>query len=245
MAPLHQSSVQLRQAAFAAEHRRVAGDDVGLGMDMDRDGTCVAAGALPSLLGLLTPLWPSDASSRSRYASGAVSKSREFEKEFVLPSWAFGAGGRRRAAGSSKKQHAQVFRAELRAEASCIVSEFCRRPGALRVEPTVTELKAFWRACYVLPAQAVVRALSEQLSWSDGDMAWQPRFRAIAAMAYFVEQDSWGQDVARRAVERGAGALEHLEQHVPQCAAPTRRLLERLERGAASGLAVGEFAEPL
>mmetsp|Transcript_57997 Transcript_57997/g.168232 ORF Transcript_57997/g.168232 Transcript_57997/m.168232 type:complete len:244 (+) Transcript_57997:84-815(+) len=243
MAPIGRSSVKPRPIVRPVDHDHNEAGDGGFEMALNCGSHSATGQNMPTLLGIFRPLWSSEQSARpSRANGGAVGVSRELEKQFVPPSWAVDRSGRR---PSARKQQAQALRAELRAEASDVVSAFCRRLGPLRAEPAVDELEALCGACRTLPAPAVARALCEQLSWSDGDMSWQPRLRAVAAMSFLLEQDEWGRDVARRAAEREAGVLEHLASDVPQCAALTRRLLERLEEVAPPGEPVGEGPPPL
>merc|ERR1719343_1504999 len=76
------------------------------------------------------------------------------------------------------------------AQASRVVSDFCERYPALHIEPTPEALEELLLSCGNMSRSAVAHAFHEQLSWSSGDMEWQPRLRALFALEYFCSQET-------------------------------------------------------
>mmetsp|Transcript_127288 Transcript_127288/g.249417 ORF Transcript_127288/g.249417 Transcript_127288/m.249417 type:complete len:242 (-) Transcript_127288:241-966(-) len=222
MAPAYRPSIQPCRSAGALDGEPLAPppeyDDEAT--PSTRDGS-----PLPQFLTLLGPLWKGDASPFCGRGAHGGSDTRELEQEFVGRWVEWEKSGK---SLSSKKLRKKQNAEEVRAEALRIVTDFCHQPTALRAEPGVEGLNALFQSCYRLPTPAVAVAMREQLSWSSGNMEWQPRLRVVCAMIYFVRQDAWGEEVVRKVVEQAGDTLEHLAQEVPQCTTLTLQLLEIL-----------------
>lgn len=106
---------------------------------------------------------------------------------------------------------------EVRNEVTELMSSFCRSYPATRVVPTLQELEGLWLKCSALPPNSVCGSLYDQLSWSNGDIEWQPRFRALHILEYFYVKGGLGRDIANTILNIGSGLLEHLANDVPQC----------------------------
>jgi len=199
------------QAEVVAEHGFV---DMDGGCDSDEAWT----EALPTLIGSLGQLLRGEASPAWwwKAAGGATSACREIEQPLAAR-WAL---ERMTTTAPAKRRSRQGDE-----KAAGVVADFCERQPALRVEPGEAELEALFAACRSLSSSAVSKAFREQLSWSNGDLRWQPRLRALCAMEHFSLRGTYGRDVVTRVVDKSSCVLEHLAREVPQCQAVAARLL--------------------
>mmetsp|Transcript_94252 Transcript_94252/g.237655 ORF Transcript_94252/g.237655 Transcript_94252/m.237655 type:complete len:219 (-) Transcript_94252:953-1609(-) len=112
----------------------------------------------------------------------------------------------------------KLRRANELAQAAKLVSDFCEHYPALHIEPTPEALEELALSCSSLPRSAVAKAFNEQLSWSSGDMEWQPRLRALFALEYLCGQESrLSRTLVRKVVAEAQDILRHLVTEVPQC----------------------------
>jgi len=109
-------------------------------------------------------------------------------------------------------------------EASRILATFCVDYPATRVLPMHSELEGLWDSCQKLNPNAVAEAVSEQLSWSSGDLDWQPRLRALHALEHFHAKGEMAVEVVGLVLNQANGLLQHLTQ-VPQCGAKASQLI--------------------
>jgi len=109
-------------------------------------------------------------------------------------------------------------------EASRILAAFCVDYPATRVVPTHSELEGLWDSCQKLNPNAVAEAVSEQLSWSSGDLEWQPRLRALHALEHFHTKGELAAEMIGSVLHQANGLLQHLTQ-VPQCCAKASQLI--------------------
>lgn len=105
------------------------------------------------------------------------------------------------------------------------VDDFCRRCPASRVEPQQEDLAALLAECAALPRAAVCKAFQQQLSWSTGDLDWQPKLRALHALEHFGQHEE-GRAVARRTANNSVGILHYLVDAVPQCREKAAQVLD-------------------
>eukprot|EP00446_Apocalathium_sp_SHHI-4_P047789 CAMPEP_0177383386 /NCGR_PEP_ID=MMETSP0368-20130122/49091_1 /TAXON_ID=447022 ORGANISM="Scrippsiella hangoei-like, Strain SHHI-4" /NCGR_SAMPLE_ID=MMETSP0368 /ASSEMBLY_ACC=CAM_ASM_000363 /LENGTH=155 /DNA_ID=CAMNT_0018847901 /DNA_START=29 /DNA_END=493 /DNA_ORIENTATION=- len=113
-------------------------------------------------------------------------------------------GGRRNQKSSSRKAEAQA----QFAAATEVVSNFCGNYPALHVQPSEEEMERLLQRCCEMRPVAVAKALHGELSWSSGDLSWQPRFRLSSTSA--AEQIR--PEGAAKMRVRGAGAPEVSDQ---------------------------------
>jgi len=103
-----------------------------------------------------------------------------------------------------------------KAKAEKLVSDFCEKHPALRVEPNAEELAELCSALAELPEGPAARTFCEQLSWADST-EWQPKLRALHALEYLY----WRGVMVH---EKAAALIEHLEG-VLQCKEQATRTL--------------------
>lgn len=111
-----------------------------------------------------------------------------------------------------------------RAQATQLISDFAQKFPAARVVPNRNELEKLWVGCSSLLPSAVASGLYDQLSFSDGDYAWQPRLRVLYALEHFFCKGGVGKDVGTAVFHHAGGILDHLAE-VPQSAEKAKRVI--------------------
>lgn len=104
-----------------------------------------------------------------------------------------------------------------RQECRRLIEDFCHKYPAARVRPNNVELDKLWVGCSVLKATALVSALYDELSFSNGDTSWQPRLRILYALDFFYRKGGLGREVAMGVFFQAKGIIQHLVD-VQQCA---------------------------
>eukprot|EP00746_Dinoflagellata_sp_MGD_P014540 gnl/MRDRNA2_/MRDRNA2_131913_c0_seq1.p1 gnl/MRDRNA2_/MRDRNA2_131913_c0~~gnl/MRDRNA2_/MRDRNA2_131913_c0_seq1.p1 ORF type:complete len:491 (+),score=83.89 gnl/MRDRNA2_/MRDRNA2_131913_c0_seq1:106-1578(+) len=101
-------------------------------------------------------------------------------------------------------------------EAEELLLEFsvCRWPT--RVTPTAAELETLWLQCNILPCLAVSHGFIEQLSYTTGNDAWQPRLRMLHALENFYARGREGREIACLVYVSSGSLIDHLCTQVPQ-----------------------------
>mmetsp|Transcript_100698 Transcript_100698/g.323331 ORF Transcript_100698/g.323331 Transcript_100698/m.323331 type:complete len:209 (-) Transcript_100698:337-963(-) len=133
---------------------------------------------------------------------------------------------------TEKQEKSPRQKAEAQAQtkaAADLVSEFCGYYPALRVEPSDEEMEALLRRCLEMKIGAVAKAFLGELSMSSGDTSWQPRLRALRALAYFGGQSRFGRMVLRKCEREARDILQYMLDEVPQCRPAALQLLQRSE----------------
>lgn len=131
-------------------------------------------------------------------------------------------GGRRNQKSPGRKAEAQA----QFAAATEVVSNFCGNYPALHVQPSEEEMERVLQRCCEMRPVAVAKAFHGELSWSSGDLSWQPRFRALCALEHFGRQSKFGWRVLRKCASEAQELLRYLIQEMPQCRAGAERVLE-------------------
>jgi hypothetical protein len=103
-----------------------------------------------------------------------------------------------------------------RAESSKLVEDFCERYPAFRVAPNAEELEVFWASCSVLNPAPIASAIYEQLSWSGGELEWQPRLRVLYALEHLHKKGGAGKKISTLVFQQ-AGELIQCLTEVQQC----------------------------
>mmetsp|Transcript_52266 Transcript_52266/g.122356 ORF Transcript_52266/g.122356 Transcript_52266/m.122356 type:complete len:433 (+) Transcript_52266:43-1341(+) len=116
----------------------------------------------------------------------------------------------------------------LREAAVAVVSKFCERFSA-RAAPTKEELDTLWGESCEMAPNALASAFYDQLSWTAGDLEWQPRLRALHALEYFYWKDGVGKAVASAVFVSARSLIKHLEREVPQCSQQAQQLTSVLK----------------
>jgi len=104
-----------------------------------------------------------------------------------------------------------------RQECQRLILDFCHKYPAARVRPNNVELDKLWVGCSVLKGTALVSALYDELSFSNGDTSWQPRLRILYALDFFYRKGGLGREVAMGVFFQAKGIIQHLVD-VQQCA---------------------------
>merc|ERR1719422_1111248 len=113
-------------------------------------------------------------------------------------------------------------------EARGLVSKFCHNYST-RVLPSQHELCVLLTTSKNLPEDAVAEAFCESLSWSSGDLDWQPRLRVLHALKFFSESDGSGTVIAGTVARDAEYILEHLKDEVPYCSDMAKWVLDLAE----------------
>mmetsp|Transcript_62554 Transcript_62554/g.116315 ORF Transcript_62554/g.116315 Transcript_62554/m.116315 type:complete len:437 (-) Transcript_62554:133-1443(-) len=117
---------------------------------------------------------------------------------------------------------------ELRQAAVAVVSKFCEK-FSTRAAPTKEELDTLWGESCEMAPNALASAFYDQLSWTAGDLEWQPRLRALHALEYFYWKDGVGKAVASAVFVSARSLIKHLEKEVPQCSQQAQQLTSVLK----------------
>eukprot|EP00931_Biecheleriopsis_adriatica_P051046 TRINITY_DN29571_c0_g1_i1.p1 TRINITY_DN29571_c0_g1~~TRINITY_DN29571_c0_g1_i1.p1 ORF type:complete len:350 (+),score=60.34 TRINITY_DN29571_c0_g1_i1:55-1050(+) len=114
------------------------------------------------------------------------------------------------------------------ATAAHVVRQFCEKHSDLVVEPNARELQQVCSVLARLRASAVAAGIRDQLSsWGfDGDLAWQPRLRALRLLEHMLQQRDTLHDAARVALRDLEQLLLFILKEVPQCQEVARHLLD-------------------
>jgi len=110
------------------------------------------------------------------------------------------------------------------------VSTFCGEYPTMRVRPTSEELLELWQRCTSLHDTAVADAFVRELFGEGGECEWQPRLRALDAMAFFAGHGWTGRRAALAAADDAKDLLQYLVSEVPQCSPEAANML-RILRG--------------
>lgn len=132
-----------------------------------------------------------------------------------------------------EKQRAEVMLSpRQKAEAIALMSKFCGNYGAARVAPRPAELEDLWMRCSILQPNSVASAIYEQLSFSNGDLEWQPRLRILYLLEHFYWKGGLGKDIGTGILNHGAGLLQHLATEVPQTKEKAEQVIQVLNGSA-------------
>mmetsp|Transcript_85328 Transcript_85328/g.268960 ORF Transcript_85328/g.268960 Transcript_85328/m.268960 type:complete len:411 (-) Transcript_85328:10-1242(-) len=115
-----------------------------------------------------------------------------------------------------------------KAESIQMVSQFCEKYPAVRVVPNEVDLDVFWTRCSVLQPKPVADAIYEQLSFSGGDIEWQPRLRALYALEHLHQKGGTGKDISKMVMHSAKELLQHLVD-VPQCSQKAQHVIAVLK----------------
>jgi len=141
--------------------------------------------------------------------------SRDFEDPLAVAKYVSG----------TKQKKAPKPTGKSTEKARGLVSTFCHS-YTTKVVPSECELGVLLATCEGLPRKAVAGAFCDALSWSSGNMDWQPRLRALHALKFFAEGAGNGATIAKRAASDSIDVLEHLRDDVPQCSSMARTVLD-------------------
>jgi len=100
-------------------------------------------------------------------------------------------------------------------DAQWLVQNFCRR--YTRVVPSELELCNLAAGCAILPQDVVAGAFCKMLSWSSGDLEWQPRLRVLHALKHIAAHSEDGPNIVKLAVRDTTQILWHLRDEIPEC----------------------------
>jgi len=103
-----------------------------------------------------------------------------------------------------------------RQEAVSMVSEFCEKYPAVRVAPKPDELEGLLTKCSSMNPSAMASAMYEQLSFSSGELEWQPRLRVLYVLEHCHAKGGGWRDIAKTVGQQGDELIKHLTE-VQQC----------------------------
>lgn len=129
---------------------------------------------------------------------------------------------------AESKREALVETPAHRAQSSQMVSDFCENFPVTRVVPNRDELEGFWNKCNALSPGATAGALHEQLSYANGDFAWQPRLRALYIVDYLHRKGGAGKEIGETVKDSAGQLIEYLLE-VPQCKEKAQQVIATLE----------------
>lgn len=116
-----------------------------------------------------------------------------------------------------------------KAEAVSIISKFSQSYKAARVSPLVKEMNDVWAPCSLLGKNAIASALYEHLSWSSGDLEWQPRLRILYLLEFLYWKGGDAKDISVGILHHAEGLLKHLATEVPQTKEKALQVIETLQ----------------
>jgi len=129
-----------------------------------------------------------------------------------------------------------------------VVSSFCDDYHPTRVAPKEEELETLWDRCSMMPREALSGALTEHLSWTTGELEWQPRLRVLYALEFLMLKGGVGQEITLEVFLHASNLLSHLATEVPQCKEMGERVINLVaaaqEQVAASGASPAPSSEP-
>lgn len=112
-----------------------------------------------------------------------------------------------------------------------VFADFCERQSGVPIRPSSSECQQLSERCADLDMVAVAAAAVGQLSWAaSGQLAWQPRVRALCALCVFAESSSHLRRAARLALEEAETLIAHLAAHVADCRLDAEEALVHLSK---------------
>lgn len=145
-------------------------------------------------------------------------------------------------------EHQPYISAHEREEAQEILAEFCERYPESRIVPDEDALDGLWTkvsllyGCSLHPG-SITAAVCQQLRWPKGEQHWQPRLRALHALAFFHEKGAVGREISNAVSKRAEELLRRLAI-VPECQEKATELLRLYGKDVvASGNATGSVGD--
>jgi len=112
------------------------------------------------------------------------------------------------------------------------ISNFCQSWTDATVTPSNEALERCWSKCSLIfacsfDATAIASAISDQLHFPGGDVAWQPRARALHMLEYMLQKGPVGEQFTVK-VARIAGLQLRVLSSVPECSELASRVADHL-----------------